>query len=71
MTLDQLQADITAINTLMEDISGLTNVPVSNTVVTLLEIADKDAFVQSILLLLINKFSPAPTPAPAPAPAPK
>jgi hypothetical protein len=58
MTLAQLQADITSLNLLMNDIGKITNVPVANTVVSLLQVADQDPFVQNILLLLVNKFSP-------------
>jgi hypothetical protein len=60
ITLQQLQTDLTIINSLMDDISSVYSTPVENTIVNFLEIADSDPLVQNIILYVINN-APAST----------
>lgn len=70
MTLAELQADITQINDLMNMVNKLFNSPVDNSIITFIQLADKDPLVQNIILLILNQLNPSPTPAPTPVPSP-
>jgi hypothetical protein len=68
MTLDQLQADINAVNGLLSTIQRVfPSTGTANSVITFLEQADEDPLLQNIMLLVINMVA-QPSPAPAPVP---
>lgn len=58
MTLEQLQADLAIINTLMDGISAIFPTPIENQIVTFLKMADNNIIVQNIILLVINQIQP-------------